>query len=152
MALPLGRNVKKLISRQYKNIFHCKMSVCSWRIKLLKIPSSKWIFHTVSQLKEKKKKERRCRNLIAPLLYLDMCFLWGLSLPATQEWNYCCACWSASSCDASYHCPEVTTWMLTCWSWADLTKIPVFGSPVCLSGARVIFGTHLGSGSNISKD
>lgn len=50
MALPLGRNVKKLISRQYKNIFHCKMSVCSWRIKLLKISSRKLVFHTISNL------------------------------------------------------------------------------------------------------
>lgn len=40
--------------------------------------------------------------------------------------------------------PPAITLVLTCWSWAGLSKIPGFGSPAHLSGAHVIFGTHLG--------
>lgn len=72
-------------------------------------------FGTVSQLSN----DKRWRDLIAPFLHLDICVLRGL--PATQERDCCCACWSASGCGASscspgklsLFCSFVLPWDLT---------------------------------------
>lgn len=65
-------------------------------------------FGTVSQLSN----DKRWRDLIAPFLHLDICVLRGL--PATQERDCCCACWSASGCGASSCSPGKLSVLLFC--------------------------------------
>lgn len=95
-------------------MLHCKMSDCSWRIKLLKISSRKLILVTVSQLNNSHgKKKKRWRDLIAPFLHRHIHFLWEGCLP--YGWD---CCWAAvvhgSTAQGSSFCFCSITFWETC--------------------------------------